>query len=320
MEERRDLRGRQTCFKCNGSRMVYSIGFPVQFYPCGRCNAQGVLACNSCDGRGVIEISPPARSGKSFVLIGPPGTGKSQSIANIIADMLSQGRTVLFVAEKRAALEVVQRHMERIGLADFCLDLFSPKSNKAQVVAQMARAQAASEDFDHGGWQNATVSLAGLRAELNGYVRELHRRGRNGWTPFRAMGLVLRGEGRAVPSMGIPWPGADTHDAADYQRLAILVEDAAAVLARVGDITAAAALAGVDRSDWSPPWETRLLDGSRVLSARRKSLTQAAIAVRRALGLAADDNPDGQDLSRPAILALKGLADALLNPIVRQAA
>ena len=68
-----------------------------------------------------------ARAEKSFVLIGPPGTGKSQTIANIIADTLSQGRTVLFVAQKRAALEVVQRRLRDIGLGDFCLDFSRPK-------------------------------------------------------------------------------------------------------------------------------------------------------------------------------------------------
>ncbi|MGD0108093.1 MAG: DUF4011 domain-containing protein [Rhodopila sp.] len=131
-----------------------------------------------------------ARAGESFVMIGPPGTGKSQTIANIIADMLSQRSTVLFVAEKRAALEVVQRHLRRIGLGDFCLDLSSPKSSKALILEQMGRAQQAREDFDRSEWQSASADIGSLRSELNAYVRELHRRGRNGWTPFRAMGCA----------------------------------------------------------------------------------------------------------------------------------
>ncbi|MFC0407092.1 DUF4011 domain-containing protein [Roseomonas elaeocarpi] len=82
-----------------------------------------------------------AGAGRSFVLIGPPGTGKSQTIANIIADTLARGRTVLFVAERRAALEVVQRRLRQVGLGDFCLDRLSARTSKASVLEQMNRAQ-----------------------------------------------------------------------------------------------------------------------------------------------------------------------------------
>ena len=261
-----------------------------------------------------------ARSGESFVMIGPPGAGKSQTITNIIADTLSRSRTVLFVAEKRTALEVVRRNLEAVGLADFCLDLFSPKSSKAHVVEQMARAQRASDDFDRADWQTAMAGLSELRSELNGYVRELHRRGRNGWTPFRAMGVVLRAEEAGVPRIPLPWPSADAHDAGHYQRLEEMVENAAAMLARVGDITAAAALAGVEHDDWSPRWEVRLLDTSRALSARLKALQHATVSARRALGLAPDSDPDGQDFSHQTVNALRDLAEALLDPKARHAA
>lgn len=255
-----------------------------------------------------------ARARKSFVLIGPPGTGKSQTIANIIADTLSQGRTVLFVAQKRAALEVVQRRLRAIGLGDFCLDLFSAKTSKALVLEQMNRAQQSHEDFDIAEWQSASGDAASLRAELNKYVRELHRRGRNGWTPFRAMGCVLRAETACVPEINSAWADADVHDAGDYQRLIELVEDAAAVLKRVGDITAAARLAGVEISDWSPPWEARLLDAARTASSRLEQTVQAAASVARTL-----DMVDVRT-SRPEIIALKAMADLLLDPIARDAA
>ena len=71
-----------------------------------------------------------AAAGKSFVLHGPPGTGKSQTITNIIANALFHGKRVLFVAEKMAALEVVQKRLAAIGLAPFCLELHSNKSGK----------------------------------------------------------------------------------------------------------------------------------------------------------------------------------------------
>jgi hypothetical protein len=261
-----------------------------------------------------LQAVAAARAGKSFVLIGPPGTGKSQTIANIIADTLAQGRTVLFVAQKRAALEVVQRRLRHIGLGDFCLDLFSAKTSKALVLEQMNRAQQSHEDFDRAEWDTASADTAVLRSELNRYVRELHKRCRNGWTPFRAMGCVLRAETAGVPEIALDWPAADVHDAGDYQRLVELVEDAAAVLTRVGDVTAAAVLSGVEVSDWSPPWESRLLQAARTASSRLEALSQAAESAAQTLALV------DVGTSRPALLAINAIGTVLLDPIASDAA
>lgn len=73
----------------------------------------------------------------NLVVIGPPGTGKSQTIANLIAALLAQGKTVLFVAEKRAALEVVQSRLERVGLGTFCLELHGHNIQKSAFYEQM---------------------------------------------------------------------------------------------------------------------------------------------------------------------------------------
>src|SRR5207244_2705252 len=80
-----------------------------------------------------------AASGESFVLIGPPGTGKSQTIANLIADQIAQGKKVLFVSEKMAALEVVYKRLCAVGLGEFCLELHSHKANKREVIKELAR-------------------------------------------------------------------------------------------------------------------------------------------------------------------------------------
>lgn len=79
-----------------------------------------------------------ALQGRSFVLQGPPGTGKSQTITNLIAAFLAKGKSVLFVAEKMTALEVVQRRLNQIGLGDFCLELHSDKANRKQVITSLA--------------------------------------------------------------------------------------------------------------------------------------------------------------------------------------
>ncbi len=78
-----------------------------------------------------------AINGKNLVIEGPPGTGKSQTITNLIAALIAQGKKVLFVAEKLAALEVVKRRLDRANLGDFCLELHSHKSQKQKVLEEL---------------------------------------------------------------------------------------------------------------------------------------------------------------------------------------
>jgi very-short-patch-repair endonuclease len=75
-----------------------------------------------------------AVSGRNLVIEGPPGTGKSQTITNLIALGLAQGKNVLFVSEKLAALEVVRRNLDKAGLGDFCLELHSHKTQKQKLL------------------------------------------------------------------------------------------------------------------------------------------------------------------------------------------
>lgn len=78
-----------------------------------------------------------AIDGKHLVIEGPPGTGKSQTITNLIAAAMAGGKKVLFVAEKMAALEVVKRRLDAAGLGDFCLELHSHKSQKRKVLEEI---------------------------------------------------------------------------------------------------------------------------------------------------------------------------------------
>ncbi|MFT6554138.1 DUF4011 domain-containing anti-phage protein Hhe [Alcanivorax sp. DSM 26295] len=78
-----------------------------------------------------------AVDGKNLVIEGPPGTGKSQTITNLIAAAMAQGKKVLFVAEKLAALEVVRSRLDMAGLGEFCLELHSHKSQKRKVLDEV---------------------------------------------------------------------------------------------------------------------------------------------------------------------------------------
>ncbi len=116
-----------------------------------------------------------AAAGQSFVLHGPPGTGKSQTITNMIANALYQGRSVLFVAEKMAALNVVQKRLERIGLDPFCLELHSNKARKRDVLDQLENTLAVGRLKRPEEYAAQARRLNELRQRLNGTIGELHR-------------------------------------------------------------------------------------------------------------------------------------------------
>ena len=130
--------------------------------------------------------------GKSFVLHGPPGTGKSQTITNIIAHNLALGRTVLFVSEKKAALDVVYGRLKDCGLGPFCLELHSNKSNKVEFLQQLGKSLSIYEESDPEVWNAESRRLHRLRAELNEYVTALHRRRGSGDSVFRAVSELIR--------------------------------------------------------------------------------------------------------------------------------
>jgi superfamily I DNA and/or RNA helicase/very-short-patch-repair endonuclease len=75
----------------------------------------------------------------SLVIKGPPGTGKSQTITNLIAASLAQGENVLFVADKQAALNVVYSRLKEAGLGDFCLELHSHQATRMSVIQSLKK-------------------------------------------------------------------------------------------------------------------------------------------------------------------------------------
>ena len=116
-----------------------------------------------------------AASGKSFVLQGPPGTGKSQSITNIIAECLARGKKVLFVSEKRAALNVVYENLKRVGLDDFCLAMHSSHANKKDVIDELCRTLALPKSVVSARAQAEIDARERAKTQLDAYSEELHR-------------------------------------------------------------------------------------------------------------------------------------------------
>jgi very-short-patch-repair endonuclease len=132
-----------------------------------------------------------AGEGKSFVLEGPPGTGKSQTITNLITHCLSIGKTVLFVSEKMAALEVVKKRLEKVGMGPFCLELHSNKARKRDVLEDLARTLRVQRVTPPDNWDQISKEVEDKRERLNQYVIELHKKRGAELTYFDALSGLM---------------------------------------------------------------------------------------------------------------------------------
>lgn len=128
-----------------------------------------------------------ASAGRSFVLHGPPGTGKSQTITNMIANALYHGKSVLFVAEKMAALSVVQKRLANIGLDPFCLELHSNKTNKSAVLGELNKALETALVKSPEQHAATAEKLAQQKAKLNYIIEALHEKRSFGQSLYSAI-------------------------------------------------------------------------------------------------------------------------------------
>lgn len=232
------------------------------------------------DSSQIAAIVASAR-GHSFVLDGPPGCGKSQTIANMIAHNLALGRRVLFVAEKRAALEVVQRRLTDKELGPFCLELHSAKATKSAVLRQLDQAWSTRDELTAEEWAAEAGEARKLRDELNEVVRVLHRREPNGWTIQQAIGLVVREGAERALRLGFA-PGVQ-HDADDLARLRALARRLGLARAEVSDLPAD--LKGVATTEWSNAWQEEIVGAAAAVPHLIDELEDAADALRASSGL-----------------------------------
>jgi very-short-patch-repair endonuclease len=180
-----------------------------------------IVDCDSSQMAAIHEV----RRGRNLVIQGPPGTGKSQTIANVIASAVADGKTVLFVAEKMAALEVVKRRLDGAGVGDACLELHSNKANKRAVLEELRRTWELGEP--RGETLGALLTrIVEARDDLNAHAHRLHRRDSvTGRTPFETIGQLtrLRQEGHVPSDIRLPeatsWSPDDFH-----RRVSILQE------------------------------------------------------------------------------------------------
>lgn len=200
--------------------------------------------------------------GKNFVLIGPPGTGKSQTICNLIAQCLAEGKRVLFVSEKIAALDVVYRRLREVGLGEFCLGLHSSKARKLDVLAQLQKSWEARGAIDPETWLAEAQRLKRLRDQLNVYVERLHHRHSNGMSIYEAIGRIV--DGKDVAALGLSWSAANTHDLPAMAAMREVVDRLEVNAQEVGQGGLLEnPLAEIGHGDWSPSWQQRVIGAAR---------------------------------------------------------
>ena len=172
--------------------------------------------------------------GRNLVIQGPPGTGKSQTITNIIASAVADGKKVLFVSEKMAALEVVQRRMNNIGLGPLCLELHSHKANKRSVLDELKRTRELGRPRGHDGEQ-ATAKLQWLRDNLNKYDAILHTLHQpSGLTAFQIIGNLVRLKEDSADAHGIVLTNPQSWSADDKKEREELLIDITARIREIG--------------------------------------------------------------------------------------
>ncbi|RWX40269.1 DUF3320 domain-containing protein [Rhizobium leguminosarum] len=148
------------------------------------------------------------RRGRDLVIQGPPGTGKSQTIANMIASAVADGKTVLFVAEKMAALEVVKRRLDQAGVGDACLELHSNKANKRGLLAELQHTWELGAPKGESG-SSVTQRLTDARDQLNAHPARIHRvYNPYSLSSFQVMGHLARLRRQGMTPSDIELPAA----------------------------------------------------------------------------------------------------------------
>jgi very-short-patch-repair endonuclease len=187
--------------------------------------------------------------GKNLVIQGPPGTGKSQTITNVIANALAASKTVLFLAEKQAALEVVKRRLDIAGVGDFCLELHSDKSSAKAVIENLAArielgGRPITATVEDPLWREA-------RGHLNRYLGDLHAAGNDGKTAFNLIWEALRAQTLSPDTMsamkGVEIPQS-------------LLDDSSLFAETIGRLEEYATSAAMFESEYGPfhmsPWSS----------------------------------------------------------------
>lgn len=250
------------------------------------------------------KVIEEVRNGSSLVVQGPPGTGKSQTITNIIAAAVHDGKTVLFVAEKMAALSVVHSRLVKCGLRDVCLELHSRTANKKALSQELGRTLMASATALPA--VGDPSQLRKTRDELNRISSLLHEPvSPGGDSPFSTLSEIIGFLGNGASHPAIPAEGLEKLDGSQRQSAINSIKAFLSAMERVGN-PAEHAFSGAQALDLQPTDLSRL-----------ESEVRAAIAAINMLKGQADDI--SESLQQPAprsfseVLSLISMLELLDN-------
>ena len=196
----------------------------------GPHEAAHVLDADSSQSIAIEEV----RRGRDLLIQGPPGTGKSQTIVNLIAQAVRDGRTVLFVAQKMAALEVVKRRLDEAGLGHVALELHGRKGSRAEVLAEL-RCTLEFVPPQPREVERVAGKLGAVRERLNRYARALHAPLEpSGITAYEAIGNLVRLGRRGVAQATFTLPAVESWNTEGLRRRRARVEELADRVVEIG--------------------------------------------------------------------------------------
>ena len=269
-----------------------------QFHP------RDIFCPRSADSSQLAAVMAAA-AGHDFVLEGPPGTGKSQTITNIIAHCLAHGKRVLFVAEKRAALDVVHRRLREEGLEPFCLELHSNKTGKADVLAQFDKSLKFIDETEDTDWELRASEMERLRNRLNTYTRSLHRRLPCGLSAHHCLDYLLPRKDEPTVKLDAWKSLLDTpaETLEETRLLARRMQERSRPLVPLADHP----LAALACDEWSPMWAEQTLERVQELGNLTRKTSAATQDLRE--WMHASGTASKADLAN-----LDAIAERLLSP------
>jgi Protein of unknown function (DUF4011)/AAA domain len=244
----------------------------------------------------VIET---VRAGRNLVVQGPPGTGKSQTITNIIAAAVHDGQSVLFVAEKMAALNVVHERLRAAGLDDICLELHSQAVAKRLVAERLDRTLQAAACF--AGTDDTAMRQTAARDRLNAAAERLHAEiGDTAMTPYQALAIQIAAAARGFTPDARLAEEAANWTGKEFVAKARLVERLAGLTGNLGPLNDHIYF-GVRRITLQPADFQRQVPQLRALAGKASALAAYAGMIANYIGVAPD----------PSLLGVKTLAAIL---------
>lgn len=201
-----------------------------------------------------------ALDGANLVLQGPPGTGKSQTITNLIAQTIGRGKTVLFISEKRAALDVVHNRLQEVGLGPFVLNAYANDERASNIVNQLKDPLYYEWSTPHGEWAHHAQKLATHRERLNYHKQMFHVPGPFGETIYQTIARLSVLNQNGTPRVRLNFPRIP--DKVTYERLGERVTQYATRTRAIG-IPIQHPYRLVQRAEWTATWAQDAADDIR---------------------------------------------------------